>query len=157
MAIGEVESKGTEFDLQGEIQPGWSVITSYAHTNIRITKSNNGDVGLRLPDVPRDVASVWSTYRFGRALLRGVRIGGGATYRGSTTDATNTLETPGYTLADAMAAYEFTVDGHELVGQVNINNLFNRTYNRDAAVYGNMAIMQFGTPRSVVASVRFQF
>jgi iron complex outermembrane receptor protein len=157
VAVGEVRSKGTELDIQGEIRPGWNVITTYAHTDIRITKSNNGDVGLRKENVPKDMASLWTTYEFKHETLRGWRIGGGATYRSSATDSSNTIVTPSFTLVDAMTAYEFKMGKNKVTAQLNINNLFNESYYTDAWVSGNVGVMQFGTPRSATASLRVEF
>ncbi|MGC2165228.1 MAG: TonB-dependent receptor, partial [Gallionella sp.] len=157
VAIGEVRSKGTELDIQGEIQPGWNIIAIYAHTEIRITKSNNGDVGLRKDNVPKDMASLWTTYEFKQESLRGWKIGGGPTWRSSSTDSTNTIDTPGFTLVDAMAAYEFKAGKKKVTAQLNINNLFNKSYYTDAWVAGNVVVLYFGTPRSATASVKVEF
>ena len=157
LSIGEVQSKGTELDIQGEIQPGWNVIATYAHTNIRITKSNNGDVGLRKEDVPKDMASLWTTFEFKQESLRGLKIGGGVNGYGSTTDSTNTIDTPGYALLNAMAAYDFKAGEHKVTAQLNINNLLDKTYYTNAWVSGNVGILYFGTPRNAMASLRFEF
>ena len=156
IAIGEVQSKGTELDIQGEIQTGWSVIATYAHTDIRITKSNNGDVGLRKDGVPKDMVSLWTTYELKGESLQGLKIGGGSTWRSSATDSTNTINTPGFTLVDAMSAYEFKAGKNKVTAQLNINNLLNKTYYTDAWVMGNVGVMQFGTPRNATASLKVE-
>jgi len=157
IAVGEVNSHGTELDIQGEILPGWNVIATYTHTDIHITKSNNGDEGLRMPNVPSNMGSLWTTYEFRQEALRGWKIGGGVNGYSATTDATNTVNTPGYALVDAMASYDFKTGGHKLTAQLNINNLFDKTYYTDAAAYGNVGLMQYGTPRNATASLRFEF
>jgi iron complex outermembrane receptor protein len=157
IAVGEIRSKGTELDIQGEIQRGWNVIATYAHTDARITKSNNGDEGLRKGDVPKDMASLWTTYEFSQTQLPGWKVGGGATWRSSTTDATNTIDTPGYTLVDVMTSYEFKAGRKKVTAQLNINNLFDKSYFTDAMVYGNLGYMQFGAPRAATASLKVEF
>jgi iron complex outermembrane receptor protein len=156
IAVGEVQSKGTELDIQGQIKSGWRVIATYAHTDIRITKSNNGDVGLRMPNVPKHMASLWTTYEVKGRALRGWRIGGGIAWRSSATDYTNTLDTPGYALVDAMAARDFETGKNRITVQFNISNLLNKTYYSDAVLYGNVAVLEYGTPRSATVSLRFQ-
>ena len=157
IAIGEVRSKGMEFDAQGEVQPGLNVIATYTYTDIKITKSNNGDEGLRMPNVPRNMASLWVAYDLKAEPLLGWKIGGGLVYRGQATDSTNTINTPRYTLVNAMAAYEFKAGPSRATAQININNLFNKSYYADAAVYGTDAYLTCGTPRSITASIRFDF
>jgi len=56
-----------------------------------------------------------------------------------------------------MAAYEFKAGPSRATAQININNLFNKSYYADAAVYGTDAYLTCGTPRSITASIRFDF
>ena len=159
-AIGEVHSRGEELDIQGEIKPGWDVVATYAHTDIRISKSTAGSwrtQGNRMENVPQDMGSLWTTYEFKQDGLRGWKIGGGATYRSSTTDVFNVLTTPGYTLVDAMASYDFKSDRNKVSAQLNINNLFNKEYYMDAVAYGTTGILNYGTPRTATASVKVEF
>jgi iron complex outermembrane recepter protein len=59
---GEQTSKGIEFDLVGEILPGWNMIASAAYTDARITKDNVLEVGNQLDNFPEWSASLWTTY-----------------------------------------------------------------------------------------------
>ncbi|NJL41090.1 MAG: TonB-dependent siderophore receptor, partial [Leptolyngbyaceae cyanobacterium SM1_4_3] len=36
--VGEQRSRGIEFDVGGEVLPGWNIIASYAHTNAEVTE-----------------------------------------------------------------------------------------------------------------------
>ncbi len=38
IAAGEVRSRGIEFDVAGEVLPGWNVIAAYAYTDAGITE-----------------------------------------------------------------------------------------------------------------------
>ncbi len=156
VAIGEVRSRGPEFDIQGEIAPGWNVIATYTNTDIHITKSNNGDQGLRLPNVPRNMASFWATHEFKSELLQGWTIGGGVTWRDSATDSTNTFDTPGYSVFDAMASYKFKTGPYKSHLQLNINNLFDKKYYTDLSISGNTASLIYGTPRSATLSYKVE-
>jgi len=157
LAIGEVRSRGAEFDIQGEILSGWDVIATYSYTDIKITKSNNGDEGLRMANVPRNMASLWNTYSFKQDPLLGWKIGGGVYWRDSAPDASNTLITPARAIFDAMASYEFKTGQHKVTAQLNINNLFNKRYAIDTQQFGNSELFTNGTPRSATASLKFEY
>ena len=161
LAVGEIRSRGPEFDIQGEIQPGWNVMAAYTYTDIVVTKSTPGSTytqGNRMANVPRNMVSFWTTYELKGEALHGWKVGGGVTGYSSATDATNTLNTPGYAVANAMASYEFKTAGHNKVtAQLNINNLFNKTYYTDLYAWGNAGYLQYGTPRSATASIKLEY
>ncbi|MBP5977566.1 TonB-dependent siderophore receptor [Brasilonema sp. CT11] len=60
--VGEQRARGIEFDIAGEILPGWKVIGSYAYTNAEITKDNSYPVGNTLANTPQHTGSLWTTY-----------------------------------------------------------------------------------------------
>ncbi len=157
IAIGEVRSQGVEFDIQGELVPGWNAIATYTYTDAVITKSNNGDEGLRKANVPRNLASISTTYKLPQESLHGWKIGCGVFWRGAALDGTNTLITPGRTVVDAMAAYEFKTGQYKTTFQLNIDNVFDRRYYTDALFYANLAQFRAGAPRTATASVKLEF
>jgi iron complex outermembrane receptor protein len=98
----EIESNGLEFNLQGEVSPGLNLIVTYSNTDIRYGKGfDEFTSGLRLQDVPRELASFWATYDIKAPLLKGLEVGLGMSTRTAALDSTNTLATPGFTLVDA--------------------------------------------------------
>ncbi|MEM9275191.1 MAG: TonB-dependent siderophore receptor [Cyanobacteria bacterium P01_F01_bin.143] len=48
VATGEQSSQGIEFDLIGEIMPGWNIVASYAYIDAEVTEDNAIEVGNRL-------------------------------------------------------------------------------------------------------------
>jgi iron complex outermembrane receptor protein len=66
--IGEQRSRGFEFDLAGEVFPGFRLITSYAFTDAKIIKSTPlfgfDVVGNRRANVPKNSGTLWGTYDF---------------------------------------------------------------------------------------------
>ncbi|MHC5611115.1 MAG: TonB-dependent siderophore receptor [Nostoc sp.] len=50
--VGEQRARGIEFDIAGEILPGWKVIASYAYTDAQITQDNTYPVGNTLGGIP---------------------------------------------------------------------------------------------------------
>ena len=76
--VGAARSKGTEVDIQGELLPGWNVIVTYTNQDVRITNGtpstggalNGLQPGQRFPHVPRNMASLSTTYEFQDAISR---------------------------------------------------------------------------------------
>ncbi len=160
VSLGKISSQGVELDIQGEITKNWNVIVTYAYTDARVDKSAPGSrytQGNRLANVPRHMASLWSTYAFRDTLGHGWTFGGGVTHRSSATDEANMVDTPGYAVFDAMAAYEFTINGKKATAQVNVQNLFDKDYYMDALAYGTSGYLVWGRPRSVTASMKVEF
>ena len=156
LATGEVRSRGVEFDIQGEVAKGWNTIATYAYTDIVITKSNNGDQGLGMMNVPRKMGSLSTTYKFQQPVMRRWKIGGGVYWRDATPDATNTLMTPARAVINAMAAYAFEAGRHKATFQLNVDNLFDKRYVIDAQQFGNAELYTNGSPRTVTAVVRLE-
>jgi len=174
--IGEVRSKGAEFDMQGEILPGWNVIAAYLDDDIRVAEASPGSypaVGQRLPLVPRSLASIWTTYEFQNATLSGLKIGAGLHYTGSRPIEDQGGNPPGTfpllpsdTTVDVMTAYGFERAGAKITAQLNITNLLNKTYYESAANYsavgsgivsGEDSVRSYGAPFAAMASVRVEF
>ncbi|MEI7432379.1 MAG: TonB-dependent siderophore receptor, partial [Betaproteobacteria bacterium] len=129
VTVGEIRSRGVEFDIQGEVQTGWNVIASYTYTDIVVSKTTAGSgyvEGNRMPNVPRNMINLFTTYELKGERLHGWKIGGGVTAYDSATDQANTFETPGYAVANAMASYEMKAGGKKTTLQLNINNLFDK-------------------------------
>jgi iron complex outermembrane receptor protein len=133
--IGKARSTGFEFDMQGEVSPGWKVIANYAHTDARVAEAGPVDVapvGSRLGAVPIDLLHLWTTYEFQTAGLRGWKIGGGMTFAGPTPYTPISSFTgqmlPDHTVFDLMTAYQFESGGKKWTFQLNATNIFNRVY-----------------------------
>ena len=133
-AAGEVSSRGLELDVSGQLSDQWSVIASYAYTDAEVTKDRIYK-GMRLQNVAKNSGSVFAVYDLGTIMGGdGLRIGAGARYVGERAgDALNDFDLPGYTVADAFATYDTHVDGQKIKVQLNVKNLFDRTYYTSAA------------------------
>ena len=137
IVAGAARSTGPELDIQGEILPGWSVIANYTNDDVRYTKgAPGGNNGQRLPSVPRNIANLFTTYEFqSDSVLKGLKIGAGYHYVGSSpvNDGGGNPPwafplVPSYGTVDLMAAYSFVYAGSKITSQVNVTNLFDRTY-----------------------------
>jgi iron complex outermembrane recepter protein len=170
---GEAKSRGVEFDLQGELAPGWKVIANYAHTDARVAVAGPLDVapvGSPLGSVPYDLAHLWTTYSFQNGALRGLTVGGGTTYTGVTPYTAFSSYTgqaiPSHTVFDLMAAYKFEAFGQKWTAQINANNIFNRVYLSEAELTAPVPSPTapyswingiYGPLRTVIASLRVEW
>jgi iron complex outermembrane receptor protein len=85
---------------------------------------------------------------------RGWAFGAGAYLNGQRQgNNTNTFQLPGYARFDAMLAYRTRAGGKPVSLQLNVQNLFDKTYfeNTDGGVYS-----AYGAPRSVIGSARIE-
>jgi iron complex outermembrane receptor protein len=122
---GEQTSRGIELDIAGEILPGWNIILTYAHTDAFVSEDNNIPEGERLPGVPLNSASLWTTYEIQRGNLQGLGFGFGLVFIGDrAVRLPNTIEIPSFVRADASLFYE----RDNWRAALNFKNLFNTEY-----------------------------
>jgi len=122
---GEQQSRGIEFDLAGEILPGWDIAFGYAYTDAKVTKDNDIPEGNRLINVPEHSFSLWTKYEIQDGDFQGLGLGLGLFYVGEREgDLSNTFRLPSYLRTDAAIYYR----RNGLRAQVNIENLFDIDY-----------------------------
>ncbi|MEI7374551.1 TonB-dependent siderophore receptor [Dickeya chrysanthemi] len=154
---GKVRSQGVEVDVAGKLTDGLSLIGSYAFTDARVTKDPTNQ-GNEMANVARHTASLFLTNDFGTMGLHAgddLRAGIGARYVGRRPgDAANSFFLDDYTVADAFIAYNVPINGYKVKWQLNIKNLFDKTYYPSS---GSSQYVSIGDPREVVlrASVDF--
>jgi len=170
-AIGEVRNQGVELDVAGELLPGWKLIGTYSYIDSKITKDTSviydanfnvvgtgtGNQGKRLFNVPRNIASLWSTYEFLGGDLRGFKFGGGVLLRDQRQgDNANSFQLPGYATVNLLASYTVDVGKSKVTTQLNIDNLLNKDY-FDSATNSTVQGNYPGAPRTVMGSIRLEF
>jgi iron complex outermembrane recepter protein len=167
--VGELAVRGFEFDIQGELLPGWRVIGAYAYTPFakiiqdqaiiqddedNVIGTNPGNTGKRFDDVPRHNVSLWSTYEVQKGMLQGLKLGAGViavSQRQANLD--NTAQAPGYAIVNLMAGYTYKLNKMTLRFQLNAENIFDRHY----FVSTNGLRFMPGVPRSILGSVSIVF
>ncbi|MEH2071692.1 MAG: TonB-dependent receptor [Nostoc sp.] len=89
--------------------PGWKIIGSYTYIDSEITEDTNPDFKGNIPNnVPRNSASLWTTYEFQTGGWKGFGFGGGVTFVGDRQgDLENTFILPSYTRLDAAQIPDF--------------------------------------------------
>ncbi|AYN68882.1 TonB-dependent siderophore receptor [Euzebyella marina] len=133
---GEIESKGIEFDMQGEITDGLNVILNYANTNVE-DKSGNLVAGHA-----KHVSNGWVNYSFGQySKLNGFGASLGYQYQADRSTwawaADNQSDLPNYFRMDGALSWH----NDKFRVQVNVNNILDE-YLYAGANYGSYIYWQ---------------
>lgn len=152
---GEARSRGVEFEGLANLTTGLDLIFSYTYTDVEIIESTvAAEEGQRPSQTPEHFASLWADYTLQDGPLRGLGIGGGMRYLGSTFgDDLNTVKVPNVTLFDAAIHY----DWEQLRLAVNALNVFDRDYVASAFVRGTDAFAVAGQERTLRATLTYRW
>jgi iron complex outermembrane recepter protein len=149
--VGEQRSQGIEFDVAGEILPGWNLIASYAYTDSEITEDNSGFEGNRPNNVPQHSGSLWTTYEIQTGDLQGLGFGAGIFVVGDRPgDLANTFDLPSYVRTDAALFYR----RDNWQAQLNFKNLFDVDYFENAISRNSVSP---GAPFTILGTVSVRF
>ncbi|MDQ7246893.1 TonB-dependent siderophore receptor [Dongia sedimenti] len=153
---GETRTRGIEFEAVASLDMGLDLIGSYTYLDAKITKSEDGDEGFRVKSIPHHQASLWADYTLRSGDFKGLGLGFGVRYLGSTLDNTNTLKTPDYLLFDASLHYELggispMLEGAKL--SVNARNLGDKRTIASCA----WDTCYFGDRRTVLATLSYRW
>ncbi|MEH1836733.1 MAG: TonB-dependent siderophore receptor [Nostoc sp.] len=149
--VGEQRSRGIELDIAGEILPGWNIIASYANTDAKVTKSNNGQQGNQLYNVPYNAASLWTTYELQTGNWKGLGFGLGLFYAGDRQgDLANDFKVDSYLRTDASIFYR----RNNLRLGLNFKNLFNVDYIEASRT---RTTVNPGAPLTVQGTISWEF
>lgn len=165
VATGKQESRGYEFEVAGEILPGWRTIAAYTHMPFaKITEDVGFDVdgnvttglaGNRMYNTSRNFGSLLTTYEFQNTMLRGLKVGASVT--GATKapgDNDNSYQLPGYMTFNLLSSYGLKVAGKQLTFQLNANNILDRQYYTGSNTGAMIGVAQ---PRNFMGSIKLEF
>jgi hypothetical protein len=114
IAVGEVVSRGIEFDIAGKVTDNLSVIGSYTFDSVKIVNdNNNGDVGKWYNGAAPNVGNLWAKWDAAPGLPEGWELGAGfyaIDRRFGSND--NAWRLPGYIKFDSLLGYRMPIDGH---------------------------------------------
>lgn len=161
MAAGEVESKGVELDVSGEILPGLRASFAYAYTDAQVTE-DNADltgvslVGRQLANVPKHSATVLliQAFKLGDGMAT---LGGGLSYVGEREGSvapfsqTDLFKLPSYTTAKLLASYAFN---RQFKLSLDVDNLFDREHYTSS--YSQYWVFP-GTERKFTLTAQYKF
>ncbi|MEH2290620.1 TonB-dependent siderophore receptor [Nostoc sp.] len=149
--VGEQRSRGIEFDVTGEISPGWNVIAGYAYTDAEVTKDNTIAVGNQINNIPKNSFNLWTTYEIQSGALQGFGAGLGFYFVGDRQgDLDNTFQIPSYFRTDAALFYKHG----QLRAGLNFKNLFDIDY-FDSASFRDRVF--YGDPFTVQGTISWEF
>ncbi|TSJ61342.1 TonB-dependent siderophore receptor [Starkeya sp. 3C] len=150
--LGEVRSTGFELEAKANVTRNFRLIGTLTVMDMEITNDTNPlIIGNEPMLVPNVMASAWADYKFDQGPLKGVSIGGGVRYVGSSwVDDENTLKVPSVTLFDAAIRYDQETWGVAL----NVNNIFDEVY-----VSGCQGISGcgYGDSRTITLSAHYKW
>lgn len=166
VATGEQRSKGVEFDISGQILPGWDIIANYAYIDTRVTKDLLFAEGSRAPNSALHQGSLWTTYFFQEGVVKGFGAGIGMYAQGKRNgifqcqDPANCqapFEIAGYVRMDAALYYrkQEVFNKTNLLAAINFTNLLDHRYFSGAQNFRE--IVYTGAPFTAVGSLRFEF
>jgi iron complex outermembrane recepter protein len=148
---GEQRSRGVEFNIAGEILPGWNIIAGYAYTDAEITEDNTFDEGNRLNNVPENAFNLWTTYEIQSGDFQGLGVGLGFFFVGERQgDLANTFELPSFLRTDAAIFYR----RDRFRAAINLRNLFDIEYFESAT---NINRVSLGDPLTVQGTISWEF
>jgi len=152
VSLGEITSKGIEFDIAADVTPDWVVTLAYGYNDTRISADNGGGgfsnaVGERFANAPEHQLGFWTRYQFPRlglaAALGGDYVSKRVSISGQPVDP--------YMVFDASLIYETG----PIRAMVRIDNLFDKTYAASGFIdrTGHFP----GEPRSLFVEVGYSF
>ncbi|AOM79079.1 TonB-dependent receptor [Pedobacter steynii] len=127
--LGEIQSKGLEFDVVGEVVEGLNVTLNYAYTDPKVTKDESVIKNLKgtyIANAAKHITNGWLSYSFKKqgALLNGFGLSGGYQFQFERVAGSGFTKSnlPDYLRFDAGLSY---AKGKFSLSAV-VNNLFDR-------------------------------
>jgi iron complex outermembrane receptor protein len=153
--IGAAETRGIEFDIQGEVLPGLKLIGGYSYMPFaKITQDNFAKTGKRLPLAPTNSGSLWGTYEFKYGDLQGLKFGAGMTaVTQRQANPINSYQLPGYATLNLLTSYSHNIGKAKITTQFNVDNLLDKTYYTSN---GGVEISPLAT-RMLYGSIRVEY
>lgn len=147
---GNKRVQGLELGVAGQLTSAWQAFGGYTYmkSDLRDNGKNTADNGHPFPNTPKHSFTMWTQYD----VTPKFTLGGGAFYMSKVFgDTANLRAVPSYWRFDAMAQYRIS---RKLDVQLNVNNLFNRTY-FDQAYPAHYASIAPGRSAFVTLNARY--
>jgi outer membrane receptor protein involved in Fe transport len=165
---GKRDYRGVEFELVGEILPGWNAIFAYAFTDTEIFSPLIPE-RLAIANVPRHQVSLYTSYEFLTGPLDGLIVGASMVHRNDSPllDNAFTIFEMGYDpsdqVLDSTTRFDFRVSYAVSAGRFEGLELFGRVHNAfDEKEYFSISghpgfTNTLGPPRQVTVGMRYDF
>ncbi|QXV66717.1 TonB-dependent receptor [Mucilaginibacter sp. 21P] len=153
VVLGQKRAQGVEFDVRGEIAPGFDVTANYAYTDSKVTRSVV--TGVTVPSFAKHTANAWLTYKLQGGALRGTGVAGGFTFLGDrSTDAPAPLKMDNYFKLDGGLFWE----GNKMRISANAFNILNKyLYSGSYYAFLQSYYYQAEAPRNYRLSINYKF
>ncbi|WP_438480031.1 TonB-dependent siderophore receptor [Oleiharenicola lentus] len=150
--IGEVTSRGFEFDASGQLTKSWNLSANYAYNDTKVTDAGTFGtaVGSRFPNAPRHKFGVWTRHNFLKDDKLGVAVG--VNYVGARENFTGVQDFPAasYTIYNAALYYRW----NQVRFALKCENIADKVYSR--SVLGGEGHFP-GTPRNYTFTTSYSF
>ena len=154
---GEQHNLGLELGLQGRVAQNLDMTSTLALTRSRLEDVQADEyAGHQTQNVPTVRFASHLSYQMPQ--VEGLRLLAGMQYSSSKyANKTGTVKVSGYTVFDAGAAYNFRAYGYDNMLRLNVDNLFNKKYWRDAGSFFGDDYLFLGAPRTAQLSWTVNF
>lgn len=155
--LGEVTSKGFEFDLRGQIASNLNIILNYSNTTVEITEDLNPNlVGNRVAGHAKHISNAWLNYNFNKQFIDGLGVSLGYQYQVDRSSwswgSDGQTDLPDYFRMDGALSWQ----NDRFKVALNINNLLNE-YLYSGADYGSYVYWQSEPGRNFRLSLNYKF
>lgn len=152
IALGEMTSKGAEFEIKGKLPVlGTEVIASYSYADVADTSPESNKI--QYESIPKHLASLWAKQSFSVAGIEGFSAGAGVRYLGRNWGNAGdkaVVSVPDVTLVDAMLGFDQSSWSFIL----SAKNLTDKDYMATCLGRGDC---WFGARRSVIGSLSYKW
>lgn len=157
IAEGEQHSQGLELGLNGALTDHLALTSSLALTKNRLENVEAVEYGNhQAQNVPK--ARFATHLRYNVPSIAGFTILAGGQYSSSKyANKEGAAKVAGYSVVDLGAAYQFKLNTTDALLRLNINNLFNKKYWRDAGEFLGDDYLFLGSPRTATLSFNLNF
>ncbi len=154
---GEQRSRGLELGLNGALTDDLALTSSLAWTRARLENVEAVEYGNhQAQNVPK--VRFATHLRYNVPSIEGLTVLAGGQYSSSKyANKEGTAKVGGYSVFDLGAAYQFKLNTTDALLRLNINNLFNKKYWRDAGEFLGDDYLFLGSPRTATLSFNLNF
>ncbi len=156
--LGEIQSKGVEFDMNGQVTPELNVVLNYANTNVEITEDTTPEnVGKRVAGHAKHITNGWLNYSFKKqSKLDGFGLSLGYQYQVDRSswawNADNQSALPDYFRLDGGVSWK----NERMDVKVNVNNILNK-HLYSGSSYGSFLYWQSEPGTNFRLTVAYKF
>nr|WP_277607215.1 TonB-dependent siderophore receptor [Acinetobacter higginsii] len=154
---GKQHNLGLEFGAQGRLSQNLDITSTLALTRSRLKDIQSAEYqGHQTQNIPAVRFASYLSYQLPQ--VEGLRLLAGMQYSSSKyAEKTGTVKVSGYTVFNAGTAYNFRAYGYDNNLRLNVDNLFNKKYWRDAGSFFGDDYLFLGAPRTAQLSWSVNF